>query len=423
MHCKEEELVLKAHGRLRGLAAWRTNRHLSHCASCQKELARLETLGASLRVLTAQSPSEALDARVQSIRREKEYRGMRLPILRLPAPLVGAALGLLLGGAMTQRMHERPAEARSTLTFTEATPDFPNLAPSLLGYHLPQDNSLDSEGATESISLKTKLVSKWTGQLKIGGTVTLKISAKDAQKAQSQLEAWILSIKKAQAPEVFASTSHLGKFQENHTPILLSRTTSSMWSNSRKQLLSFAVIGFLLGFMYLGLRLLGPWIPGGFIGCIIAGCSLGYGVTYLLGGRIQNQYDARGVLKITRSDGYLANNILEDRFIFNIIGQNSSINTVRTYSGIRSGCKSLDPTGMFQLSQTLPDKAASVEATEEWLANVTKAKIWKVLGYKVQKTSPVTVVTEPLRDKPSFVIGMVMGLVAGVVMGLSRKRD
>ena len=69
------------------------------------------------------------------------------------------------------------------------------------------------------------------------------------------------------------------------------------------------------------------------------------------------------------------------------------------------------------------DKAASVEATEEWLANVTKAKIWKVVGYKVQKTSPVTVVTDPLKDKPNFVTGMVMGLVAGVVMGLSRKRD
>lgn len=408
MHCKEEELILKTHGRLSGLRAWRTNRHLSRCEPCQRELARLESLGAGLRALTATVPSSALDARVQSLRPKVSHGERSLPRVRVPAPLVGAIFGLMLGAMMYQSHEGYSVTARARVSLRNAPDVFEELAPAVLADYFPQGTWDDGEGHVENETWeKTSAADRGTG------TVTLVVEGVSKARAKEALEGWI---------EQLHGEKRLGQLQESNIAVQFFDSPKQQQARTyrRNGLLLFGVLGLLAGGLYALLRLIGPWIPGGLWGCLSLGVLLGLcGIACAIMMEPARQYEARGSLKVTSLHSTGNDNSEESDLIRHLLErQHQSTSLV---PGVVEEPGETGASDRFQLVCSW-DKATVEDTVRNWQDVAIQSGAWRVLGYRVEKVGGISVAPEPVKDHTSiWGWGIGLGLVAGAVMGLAQK--
>jgi predicted anti-sigma-YlaC factor YlaD len=111
MTCREvqEQLSPWLDGELTGEAQARVQEHLRACASCRRELARLETLDGALAQVSVPAPAglaEKVLARIQPPRRRRWWQ-----TLALAASLV---VGVALGGALVHDMYSLAGAVDST---------------------------------------------------------------------------------------------------------------------------------------------------------------------------------------------------------------------------------------------------------------------------------------------------------------------
>lgn len=272
-HLREEEHLALLSGRLRGLARWRAARHVAICFECQAEQRVLAQLGTVVREHYTAPVSGELEARLESIpRRNKPSFGGGKPIVRLPAPLVCAALGALLGFYQaSQSRYEW--EATTSVTVAAVTPKNVALVkPVFLAQRVHDQNILQVDSVDRLPG----------GQVRVG----LKVWSKDEASSKEALAGWLEYLKNP-APV-------LGKWKVD-TPV----PTTQQRLDPRQQVLTYVVMGLVVGGIFSLLRLLAPLIPGGVAGCIVVGILAGVLVLVTQGAKLIPPAIVRHDLKIT----------------------------------------------------------------------------------------------------------------------------
>jgi hypothetical protein len=183
--CPEDRLVLLVNGRLKGIAHWRTERHVKTCTTCQATVTELKSLSQGLLSLTTETPSIALTRQIPTPRLVPQNNAVNRALRALPA--VGMALGLLL----TLGLH----------TFGQTS-----TASQYLAYKLPHtemstaqiDTMRDLGPGAESLHNKRSKI----GQASMGSEgyerVELIVEERDPQQAEQELKDWVARIQESQ---------------------------------------------------------------------------------------------------------------------------------------------------------------------------------------------------------------------------------
>lgn len=396
--CREEELILLANGRLSGIAAWRARRHVQHCGACRSALAELTALGAELRGLAQATPSEALDFRMQTRRYENETRTVPfVNLMRLPAPLVGAMLGLCFG-----LYNSMPGPTYFETTAHLKVTQSPKVENIEVGQQLIR-MLVRYQGGSRTLAGGFYRQSEISGdQARLAYSVTGTHSKQEVVESLRCLESAPLLKKLGWRVKV-----------DPQTVTQIPMTRPSRWPT----VLWAMAVGALLGGLFWVLRLLGGSLPGGPLVALGVGVILG-----VMGGlahsfTTRNHYQAALTVQFTNREG---SGFVDEWDSYKVV---DVIPTSTLNMWLRS-VTSLKPAGRVRLVFQSSDRDPQVvwQGTKKWSQKLVDSKVVKLLGYKVKVVEPVSMGEDLDQRKYQFLFCVLCGTVAGLVMGLFRRR-
>ncbi|WP_395142776.1 hypothetical protein [Armatimonas sp.] len=460
--CPEEKLVLLVNSRLSGLAKWQTERHLKACPRCQRSMTEITTLSQSLLALTTDAPRLALAQRIvhpQSQQSQSVASPRKLyPLL---APLLGMALGLLLtlslktdSGAQAITVGATTGLVLGSLVglflwllkrvrFTVILP----LLTSVLGLlsvplwiqprpsttatielaH-PQNASalLDHDTVGTLIQFleppqtgRTFSSSRYTswslppGQEITHFTLTGYGAYKDDPTQQIQrLQEWITTLQ--ETPLLAKAGWELRVIEPPHEAVL---------KPSRNQVLYDCCMAFLVGLIFglaiLLLLWLGNVLPGGRVGCIVAGTLVGF----LPSLSPQLRFSARSGFRPTVS----ATASFRITALPNQPTLNSTQRVHLLFCLTQQGARRIqDYTDKETVTLTL--ESSDVAQLRQELEKISKSKLMQVLGQRIEQVGTIQTKTTTTRpwNVTTFWANQLQstfwGLLAGLFMAFTRRR-
>jgi hypothetical protein len=393
-HLRDEQLVALATARLPRLSAWRCQRHVEHCVACRERLESLTQLAGLVRDTYAVAPSLALDQRIQASKpTQPAVRRTILPV-RLPAPIVGTLLGLVVGLVCLQGVPNKEYYAETSVTFTQVPESFPELAEPFLKARRTED---DTDG---DIQLRKETTpSCWQ--------VTFGIHANDNEHAQDALASWLECI-------------------ENPTPILgrwkqsAAKVTVVEQSVKGKRLLAFVVMGFFLGGLLSLLRIVAPWIPGGIIGCTIVALALGVQAWKWQGGTRQPQYLVTQSVAFQAKPGLFYNDpSTESHFLRSYVSETA---TRAGLPGVYLSPLSTEKEGEEVLETLAPTPASGGATLDRLIAALNASKVSKALGYSFKAGKRVATLEPGPSLFQAWIAGIITCLVSTVTLLTARRK-
>ncbi|MBB6054001.1 anti-sigma factor family protein [Armatimonas rosea] len=399
-HLRDEQLVGLATARLPRLSAWRCQRHVEHCAACQERLESLTQLAGLVRDTYAVAPSLALDQRMQASRPSRPMIRPTISLVRLPAPIVGTLLGLVVGLVCLQGVPSKEYYAETSVTFTQAPEIFPELAEPLLKARRIED---DTDG---DIQLHRETApSHWQ--------VTFGIHASDKEYAQEALASWLECI-------------------ENPTPILgrwkqsVAKVTVVERSVKGNRLLAFVVMGFFLGGLLSLLRIVAPWIPGGVIGCTIVALVLGVQAGKWQGGTWQPQYLVTQSVAFQAKPGLFHDDPATESYLSTeshfLRGYVSETATRAGLPAVSLSPLSTEKEGEEVLETYAPTPASGGATLDRLIAALNASKVSKALGYSFKPGKRVATLEPGPFLFQSWVAGIITCLVSAATLLTARRK-
>lgn len=230
---------------------------------------------------------------------------------------------------------------------------------------------------------------------------------KDEPTAVSALKSWSSALKTS--PELKALGWQTGEIQQIKWKVLSPPDRSN-------DVLIWGLVGFGLGCALWGLRLLGGWLPGGLP------MALGVGIILSLGMAVVPQVRSSSVwLKTTLQFSKVSGTLTLDEFeqCCATIGYGGGTGPVAYL--VRQSMDDTKGQVVLQFSSTWAPALAE-QAVQKWVEDFQHSKALQLCGYAVTVVEPVAPESPLEQVKTTILPFLGLGIGAGLIMGLLRRR-